>query len=103
MASNYSALPFPTATDLSTDNLIQRQISKFLPPPFFYLYAITRALFHQHTDLNLMKELVKFHNGIIALYGAETWVLRKAEKYREIFQTKKYDTQWRRKGISYRQ
>jgi hypothetical protein len=34
--------------------------------------------------LNVRKELVKFHIGIRALYGAETSVLWKAEKYREI-------------------
>jgi predicted HD phosphohydrolase len=40
--------------------------------------------FHQEIGLNLRKKLVKCYIWSIALYGAETWTLRKVEqKYLE--------------------
>jgi hypothetical protein len=56
--------------------------------------AMTRAAFNRKTtlstsklDLNLWKKLVKFYTWIIAWYGAETWILLKADqKYVESFE-----------------
>jgi hypothetical protein len=48
-------------------------------------------------DLNRRKKLVKCHSGSTALYGAQTWTLRKAElKYLESFEM----CNWRRMEIS---
>jgi hypothetical protein len=43
--------------------------------------------FHQLTGLNLRNELVKCCIWVIALYGAETWILSKGyQKYLESFE-----------------
>jgi hypothetical protein len=43
--------------------------------------------FHQQTGFNLRKKLVKCYIWSVALYGAETWTLWKAEqKYLESFE-----------------
>jgi hypothetical protein len=53
-----------------------------------------RRLFNSKLDLNLSKELVKCHIRIIAVYGAETWTLRKVvQKYLVSFEM----WCWRRK------
>jgi hypothetical protein len=45
-----------------------------------------KTLFSSKVDLNLRKELVKCYIWSTALYGAETWALRKVDhKYLEIF------------------
>jgi hypothetical protein len=35
-----------------------------------------RALFTSNMDLEMRKKLVKFYTWSIAVYGAETWMLR---------------------------
>ena len=46
-----------------------------------------KNLFTSKLELNLKKKLVKCHIWSIALYGAETWTLRKVDrKYLEIFE-----------------
>jgi hypothetical protein len=46
-----------------------------------------KTLFTNKLDLNLRKKLVKCYNWSIALYGAETWTLRKInQKYLESFE-----------------
>jgi hypothetical protein len=56
--------------------------------------AMTKAAFNKKTlftsklDINLRKKLVKCYIWSIALYGAETWTLRKvSQKYLERFET----------------
>jgi hypothetical protein len=45
-----------------------------------------KNIFISQLDLNLRKKLVKFYTWSIALYGAETWTLRKVDrKYLESF------------------
>jgi len=57
-----------------------------------------RALFTSTLDLNLRKKLVKCYIWSIALYGAETWTLRAADrKQMESFEM----WGWRRKEISW--
>jgi hypothetical protein len=47
-----------------------------------------KTLFTSKLDLNLEKKLVKSYIWSIALYGAETWTLRKVDqKYLESFET----------------
>jgi hypothetical protein len=47
----------------------------------------TRRLFTSKLSLNLKKKLVKCYMWRIALYGAETWILRKVDrKYVESFE-----------------
>jgi hypothetical protein len=61
-----------------------------------------KNLFTSKLELNLRKKLVKCYIWSIALYGAETWTLRKVDqKYLESFEMKKYYTEPRRRGISY--
>ena len=49
-------------------------------------FSNKKTLFNRKLDLNLKKKLVKCHNWSIALYGDETWTLRKVEqKYLESF------------------
>jgi hypothetical protein len=56
----------------------------------------TKALFPSKFDVNLRKKLVKCYIWNIALYGAETWTLRKIDqKYLEDFEM----WCWRRKEI----
>jgi hypothetical protein len=46
-----------------------------------------KTLFTSKLDLNLRKKLVKCNIWSIALYGAETWTLRKVDqKYLESFE-----------------
>ena len=46
-----------------------------------------KTLFTRKFDLNLRKKLVKCHIWSMALYGAETWMLRTADqKYLESFE-----------------
>jgi hypothetical protein len=46
-----------------------------------------KTLFTSKLDLNLRKKLVKCYIWSIALYGAETWALRKADqKYTKSFE-----------------
>jgi hypothetical protein len=46
-----------------------------------------KTLFTSKLDLNLRKKLIKFYIWSIALYGAETWTLRKVyQKYLESFE-----------------
>jgi hypothetical protein len=46
-----------------------------------------KTLFTCKLDLELRKKLVKYYIWSIALYGAETWTLRKLDqKYLEIFE-----------------
>jgi hypothetical protein len=46
-----------------------------------------KTLFTSKLDLNLRKKLVKCYIWSIALYGAETWTLRKVDqKYLESFE-----------------
>ena len=48
---------------------------------------VKKALFTSKLDLNLRKKLVKCYMWSIALYGAETWTLRKIDKkYLESFE-----------------
>jgi hypothetical protein len=50
-------------------------------------FSMEKTLFTSITDLNLRKKLVKCYNWSIALYGAETWTLRKVDqKYLESFE-----------------
>jgi hypothetical protein len=47
----------------------------------------TKTLFTGKLDLNLRKKLVKCYIWSIALYGAQTWTLRKVDqKYLESFE-----------------
>jgi hypothetical protein len=39
-----------------------------------------KTLFTSKLDLHLRKKLVKYYIWIIALYGAETWTLRKVDR-----------------------
>jgi hypothetical protein len=39
-----------------------------------------KTLFTSKLDLNLWKKLVKWYIWSIALYGAETWTLRKVDQ-----------------------
>jgi hypothetical protein len=54
---------------------------------YWYLYrSWKKNLFTSKLDLNLRKKLVKCYFWSIALYGAETWTLRKIDqKYLESF------------------
>jgi hypothetical protein len=65
--------------------------------PAKYLYSITGMkyqislffllIFTRKLDVNLRKKLVKFYIWSTALYGAETWTLRKVDqKYLESFE-----------------
>jgi hypothetical protein len=46
-----------------------------------------KALFYGQLDLNLSKKLVNFYIQSIAVYGTETWALRKVDqKYLESFE-----------------
>jgi hypothetical protein len=46
-----------------------------------------RALFTGKMELELRKKLVKWYSWIIALYGAETWMLQaEDQKHLEIFE-----------------
>jgi hypothetical protein len=46
-----------------------------------------KTLFTSKLDLNLINKLVKCYSWSIALYGAETWTLRKVDqKYLESFE-----------------
>jgi hypothetical protein len=57
-----------------------------------------KTLFNSNSDLNLRKKLVKCYIWSIALYGAETWTLRKVDqKYLESFEI----WCWRRMEISW--
>jgi replicative superfamily II helicase len=57
-----------------------------------------KTLFTSKLDLNLRKKLVKCYTRSIALYGAETWTLRKVDqKYLESFEM----WCWRRMEISW--
>ena len=57
-----------------------------------------KTLFTSTLDLNLRKKLVKCYIWGIALYGAETWTLRKVDqKYMECFEK----WCWRRMEISW--
>jgi hypothetical protein len=81
-----------------------------------------KAFFTSKLDLNLRKKLIKCYIWSIALYGAETWTLRKVDqKYLESFEMwywgrmekiswtdrvrnllqRKYYRESRRRGISY--
>jgi hypothetical protein len=43
-------------------------------------HSTGRRLFTGKPDLNLRKKLVKCYNWGTALYGAETWTLRKVDE-----------------------
>jgi hypothetical protein len=45
-----------------------------------------KMLFIRKLDFNLRKKLVNFYNWSTGLYGAETWTLRKDQKYVESFE-----------------
>jgi hypothetical protein len=50
-------------------------------------FNMKNTLFTRKLDLNLRKKLVKCYIRSIALYGAETWTLRKVDqKYMENFE-----------------
>jgi hypothetical protein len=53
----------------------------------FSLVCVEKTLFTSKLDLNLRKKLVKCYIWSMALYGAETWMLRTADqKYLESFE-----------------
>ena len=55
--------------------------------PWQKLHSKRRRLFTSTLDLNLRKKLVKYYIWSMALYGAETWMLRAADqKYLESFE-----------------
>jgi hypothetical protein len=55
--------------------------------PWQKQHSTRRKLFTSKLDLNVRKKLVKCYIWSIALYGAETWILRKVDqKYLEIFE-----------------
>jgi hypothetical protein len=56
-----------------------------------------KNLLTRKLDLNLRKKLVKCYIWSIVLYGAETWTLRKDQKYLESFEMRC----WRRMEISW--
>jgi hypothetical protein len=65
--------------------------------PWQKQHSTGRRLFTRKIDLNLRKNLVKCCICSIALYGAETWTLRKVyQKYMESFEM----WCWRRTEIS---
>ena len=50
-------------------------------------FSKKKTLFTSKLDLNLMKKLIKYYIWSMALYGAETWTLRAADrKYLESFE-----------------
>jgi hypothetical protein len=65
--------------------------------PWQKQHLTRRRLVTSKLDLNLRKKLVKCYIWSVALYGAETWTLRKADqKYLESFEM----WCWRRMDIS---
>jgi hypothetical protein len=66
--------------------------------PWQKQHSTRRTLFTSKLDLNLRKKLVKCYIWSIALYGAETWTLRKVnQKYLKRFEM----WCWRRMEISW--
>jgi hypothetical protein len=50
-------------------------------------HSTRRRLFNSKLDLNFRKKLIKCYMWSIALYGGETWTLRKVDqKYLESFE-----------------
>jgi hypothetical protein len=50
-------------------------------------FSKKKALFYSQLDFNLSKKPVNLHTRSMAVYGAETWALRKVDqKYLESFE-----------------